>query len=59
MKAKFIILVLFVLSSFSLLASDFGGGDGSSTTPYLIVSVKHLNNVRNFPDKYFFTNSPC
>ena len=35
----------------------FGGGAGTSTNPYLISTVTHLDSVRLFPDAYFLQTS--
>tara|TARA_R110002096_G_scaffold183757_3_gene361805 strand:+ start:7126 stop:14862 length:7737 start_codon:yes stop_codon:yes gene_type:complete len=35
------------------LQAQFAGGDGSSDNPYQISTPTHLNNVRDYKDKYF------
>ncbi|MFN3283854.1 MAG: carboxypeptidase-like regulatory domain-containing protein, partial [Pseudothermotoga sp.] len=32
---------------------DFGGGQGTSDDPYVIVTAQQLNNMRNYVDKHF------
>ncbi len=52
MKKVVIIILLSLLISTSSLYS-FAGGDGSSGNPYQVATADHLNDVRDYLDKYF------
>ena len=61
---RFISMALVIIFAFSSMpkmtmttqaaeTNEFAGGSGTEADPYLISTATHLNNVRNYPDKYF------
>ena len=50
---KKIIVVLFVIISFSYIYAQFAGGDGSEGDPYQVSSPAQLNEVRNYLSSHF------
>lgn len=56
MKKILALLVVLIVSIFGFKAlaySQFAGGSGTEDDPFIVLNAIHLNNVRNFPDKYF------
>ncbi len=50
----FVSLVLCFSISFNMsVLAQFSGGSGTETAPFLLKTAEDLNNVRNYPDKYF------
>jgi hypothetical protein len=53
-RYKYPVVVIFFVFACNILAySQFAGGSGTESDPYIILDATHLNNVRNFPDSYF------
>lgn len=48
-----VIIMIFLISSMSYAQGEFAGGTGTKEHPYLIETIKQLNNVRDHEGSYF------
>ena len=54
-----VLLIFYVLPTnlfgitVSAATTEFAGGSGTESDPYLIATKEHLNNVRNYPDAHY------
>jgi hypothetical protein len=52
-KLNLIFVALLLTSAVSVYSGGFAGGTGTKNDPFLVATAQQLNEVRNYPDKYF------